>query len=408
MASNIQTSPKLLSHTYNQIALVYRDKGNNRLALEYFLKALHIEKEILKTNQYQPTLATTYNNIGEIYRQLDDYENASKYLHKALDIRLKGTVSTHTDLAAIYNNLGVVYQKQNEQKKALEAFEKALEIDTQVLGDNHESLAVTHNNISAIYRDMNDLARALYHLETALRTLLRSQAGDNHVDIAAIQYNIGMIQLTLGNHIKALKITQKALQNQLKILPESHEKLAHTYFLLSHICQKQQNKSTALEYIEKAVEIARISILLHNKCKFEVFQCQLDLLKNDQFHDGATFQEVRANFLYSPDNPDLQNCLLSNYYEELTQISPDDIERRLQLLNNMGSVYSKQENYSMAMKCFNEAIELYIQNQTSNRYFPQQLESSMIGVYYSMSRVYYRQENWTIRSIIWKRYLNWH
>ncbi|CAF2999377.1 unnamed protein product, partial [Rotaria sp. Silwood2] len=70
---------------------------------------------------------------------------------------------------------------------------------------------------------MNDLARALYHLETALRTLLRSQAGDNHVDIAAIQYNIGMIQLTLGNHIKALKITQKALQNQLKILPESHE-----------------------------------------------------------------------------------------------------------------------------------------------------------------------------------------
>ncbi|CAF3004063.1 unnamed protein product [Rotaria sp. Silwood2] len=243
---------------------------------------------------------------------------------------------------------------------------------------------------------MNDLARALYHLETALRTLLRSQAGDNHVDIAAIQYNIGMIQLTLGNHIKALKITQKALQNQLKILPESYEKLAHTYFLLSHICQKQQNKSTALEYIEKAVEIARISILLHNKCKFEVFQCQLDLLKNDQFHDGATFQEVRTNFLYSPDNPDLQNCLLSNYCEELTQISPDDIERRLQLLNNMGLVYSKQENYSMAMKCFNEAIELYIQHQTSNRYFPQQLESSMIGVYYSMSRVYYRQENWTM------------
>ncbi|CAF3004081.1 unnamed protein product [Rotaria sp. Silwood2] len=46
MASDIQTSPKLLSQTYNQIALVYRDKGDNRLALEYFLKALHIEKEI--------------------------------------------------------------------------------------------------------------------------------------------------------------------------------------------------------------------------------------------------------------------------------------------------------------------------------------------------------------------------
>jgi tetratricopeptide (TPR) repeat protein len=396
MATDLQTSPKLLSHTYNQIGLVYRDKGDKRLALEYFLKALHIEEQILKTNQYQPALATSYNNIGEIYSQLGDYENALKYLHHALDIRLKGTVSTHTDLAAIYNNLGVVYHKKRELKKALEAYEKALEIDIQALGNDHESIAVSHNNISAVYCEMGDLARALYHLETALRILLHSQAGEDHVSIATSQYNIGMLQLALGNSMKALKITHKALQNQLKILPENHERLAHTYFLLSKIYEKQQNKSTALEYMEKAVKVARISILPNNKDEYEVFQSQLDLLKNVQFNDGERFQQTGTNVCYTPDNPDLQDCLLSNYSEELTQTSSDDILKRLQLLDKIGSIHSKKENYPMAMKCFNEAIEIYIQNQTSNRFLPQELERPMALIYFSISRVYYRQENWTM------------
>ncbi|CAF4929879.1 unnamed protein product, partial [Rotaria sp. Silwood1] len=223
MATEIQTSPESLSYTYNQIALLYRDKGNAQLALEYFQKTLHIEEQILKTNQYNPVLATMYNNIGEIYAQLGDNENALKYLHHALDIRLKGTVSTHTDLAAIYSNLGLVYQRKRELKKALELFKKALEIDTQNFGTNHESLVVTHNNISSVYHEMHELLRAVYHSETALRILLHTQAGENHVALFKLQLNIGAMELELGNNIKSLKITKEALENQLKILPKNHE-----------------------------------------------------------------------------------------------------------------------------------------------------------------------------------------
>jgi len=112
------------------------------------------------------------NNIAEIYTHLGDDENAFKYLQHALDIRLKGTVSTHTDIAAIYNNLGHIYQRRNE-------FKKALEIDTQTFDDNHKSLALSHNNIGNIYQQINDLSKALYHIEIGLKVLLRSQARDN-------------------------------------------------------------------------------------------------------------------------------------------------------------------------------------------------------------------------------------
>jgi tetratricopeptide (TPR) repeat protein len=50
----------------------------------------------------------------------------------------------------------------------------------------------------------------------------------------------------------------------------------------------------------------------------------------------------------------------------------------------------------MAMKYFNEAIELYLENSTSTRFCALELETSIMAVYFSMSRVYYRQNNWTM------------
>lgn len=397
MATSIQTLPESLSYTYNQIAMLYQDKGDNHLALEYFQKTLHIEEKILKTNQYQPVLATMYNNIGDTYSRLGDNENALKYLHHALDIRLKGTVSTHTDLAAIYSNLGKVYQEKNDLKKALEIFEKALEIDIQTFGNNHESLATTHSNIGGVYRVMGDLNKAVYHFETALRILLRSQAGENHVDVSKLQYNLGMMQFTLGNNIKALKITQKALEKQLRSLPENDEHFAHIYLLLSGIYKKENNKTAALEYMEKAFEIARISILPYNKVAFQNFENQLNALKHGPcMNGGLGFVGVGGNFSCLPDNSDQQDSLLSTHYEELSRFKPDDILERINSLNTIGTIYSRKDNYHMAMKYFDEAVELFIKNQTCNRFFPQQLENPMVMIYFGISRVHYRQENWAM------------
>jgi tetratricopeptide (TPR) repeat protein len=311
-----------------------------------------------------------------------------------LDICLKGTVSTHTDLAAIYSNLGLVYHRKKELKKALEVLEKALEIDTQTFGNNHESLASTHNNIGMVYRDMDDLNRSLHHLETALRILLRSQAGENHVDVSKLQYNIGMIQFRLGDNTKALKITQKALKNQLETLPKNDEIIAHTYLLLSNIYSKENDKTTALEYMEKALQVARISMLPHDKLKFQTFQDHCDALKNNQYinSSSAKSQIGDANVFYSSDNPDR----LMNFDEELKKIPFDDIIGRFRLFNNAGSVYSSKENFPLAIKYFNEAISIFTKNQASDRYFLQQFEHLLVGTYFGVSRVYYRQQNWTM------------
>ena len=396
MATEIQKSPHSLSYTYNQIGLLYQEKGDYRLALEYFQKTLHIEEQILQTNKYGPVLATMYNNIGDTYDRLGETENALKYLHHALDIRLKGTVPTHTDLAAIYCNLGKVYQKKGELNKALEFLEKALEINTQTFGQNHESLAPTHSNIALVYLDMNDSKKAIYHAETALRILLRSQAGESHMDVSRIQYNIGMIQFQLGSHIKALKITHKALQNHLKRFSKNDRLFAHIYLLLSKIYQKEQDKATALEYMEKAMEIARVSILPHDKSTFQTFQAHLDSLKNNEYGSTAELEHISINMYGAPDSSDQQDYVLSNALDQLSETSSDNIMKRLKLLNTIAALYSKKENYQMAMKHLDDAVDLHLQNQSSNRFSALDLEMQMILIYFSGSRVYYRQSDWTM------------
>ncbi|UJR12639.1 hypothetical protein I4U23_016814 [Adineta vaga] len=374
-ALDIQKLPQSLSYTYNQIAMLYKDQGEKHLALEYFQKTLHIEEHVLKTNQYAPVLATMYNNIGEIYTQLNDYDNALKYLHHALDIRLKGTVSTHTDLAAIYINLGNLYQRINEPQRALEVLEKALKIDTNTFGNDHESLVVIHNNLSTVYIDMKDLPRALYHSETALRILLRSQAGENHIIISIVQLQIANIQLSLGNNIKALKIARKALDNQLKIFPENHEKFVHTYSLLSKIYMRKKDITSALEYMEKAVEIARIIILPKNPLKFQTLQHHLDLLKSNPDDSKLGYTEPNKTIICVPDDYDQQDHLLSNFRDELEQTSTCHIVKRLSLLST---------------------IELFSQNETCDTFCSENLEHEKSKIYFSIAQVYYRQQNWTM------------
>ncbi|CAF3396074.1 unnamed protein product [Rotaria socialis] len=402
MATDTDSSPDSLSYIYNQTAMTYRDQGDYCAALEYFQKTLHIEEEILKRSNYHPLLATMYNNIGEIYIRLGDDENGFKHLQRALDIRLKGTVSTHTDLAAIYNNLGLIYSRKNELKKALEMFEKALEIDTQTFDGNHESLALSHNNIATIYQQAANLSKALYHAETGLRIFHRSQARDNASLLVPHQCNLASIQYELGNNSKALNMAQKALKNQLGYLPESHESISETYHLLSKICIQKGDLPNALEYLEKSVDIARISILPKNKFKFEGLELELELLKKNGFNSGRTLSHMQC----APDQPDLQDRCIRQSIEKLELTSTDNILERINSLNTLISVNSRQGNFQMAMKYFEDATLLYTQNRSSDMLLQQKVEESMVSIFFSGSRVYYRQNNWTMSLEILKKSLD--
>ena len=169
----------------------------------------------------------------------------------------------------------------------------------------------------------------------------------------------------------------------------------HIYYYHKYVKNKN-DKLAALNYMEKSIEIARITILPYDKVKFQNFQRSVDLLRNKPSREGLGIIGLNGNVFCVPDNSDEHDRLLTSFCEELTHISADNIVERIHLLNSIGTIYSRKENYNKALKYFHDAVELYIKNQTSDRFFLEQLEHSMISTYFGISRVYYRQENWTM------------
>ncbi|CAF5217972.1 unnamed protein product, partial [Rotaria magnacalcarata] len=168
-------------------------------------------------------------------------------------------------------------------------------------------------------------------------------------------------------------MAQKALKNQLGYLPESHKSISETYHLLSKIYTQKGDLPNALEYLEKSVDVARISILPKNKFKFEGLELELELLKKNGFNSGRTLSHMQC----APDQPDLQDRCIRQSIEKLELTSTDNILERINSLNTLISVNSRQGNFQMAMKYFEDATLLYTQNRSSDMLLQRKVEESM-------------------------------
>jgi tetratricopeptide (TPR) repeat protein len=62
--------------------LVYDNKGDYDIALEYYEKALVIREKIL--GKKHPDTANIYNNIAEVYRSQGNYNSALELYQKSL------------------------------------------------------------------------------------------------------------------------------------------------------------------------------------------------------------------------------------------------------------------------------------------------------------------------------------
>jgi tetratricopeptide (TPR) repeat protein len=71
---------------YNNIAVLFKNKGEYEIALDGYLKCLDIELKTLDLDH--PHLAISYSNIAFILKSKADYFEALEFYQKSLDIRL--------------------------------------------------------------------------------------------------------------------------------------------------------------------------------------------------------------------------------------------------------------------------------------------------------------------------------
>ena len=237
---------------YNNIGVVYSNKGQDDNALEYYKKAREIREKVL--DPQHPYLATTYNNIGGVYHYKGEYDNALAYYKKARAIWEKVLDPLHPNLAAIYNNMGGLYKSKGQYDNALEYYKKAREIWEKVLDPLHPNLATIYNNIGLVYDNKGEYDNALAYYKKA-REIREKVLDPLHPDLATTYGNIGAVYNSKGEYDKALEYYNKAREIDEKVLDPLHPDLATTYNNIGMVYGNKGEYDNALGYYNKAREI---------------------------------------------------------------------------------------------------------------------------------------------------------
>jgi tetratricopeptide (TPR) repeat protein len=107
--------------------------------------------------------------------------------------------------------------------EALEYYAKTLAIRRDVLGERHPGTAGTYNNMAGIAYKQGRHAEALESYAKALAAIRRDVLGERHPDTAGIYNNMAIVFENQGRYAEALEYYAKALAIKLEVQGERHQ-----------------------------------------------------------------------------------------------------------------------------------------------------------------------------------------
>ena len=283
------------------IGQVYMDQGNYPIALDYLLQALRISEGTGNNID----IARDLTFIGTIYAEIGDDPNALNYYLQALkkheELKDKYWIAINLQsIAAIYNN-------ENEYAKALDYYSRVLKMSGGNVYSIYETLKdigdVYKNQSSAITDLQNDTAwvKAMDYYSRALK--IATEVDDPFT--AGLALN-GMGWLYLKKN--KLKEAEAALHKALQILKDqnSPEAIKDCYFNLSKLDSIKGDWKNSLVYFQLYTTIndslfnkkkSRLLTQIQIKYETDKKQGEIEILNKDNELKSLRIQQQAKNIL---------------------------------------------------------------------------------------------------------------
>jgi tetratricopeptide (TPR) repeat protein len=159
--------PDNLAEAYQNLAVVYSQKGDYTQALENYQQLSIIWKQSYGDDCFH--LIVCYTNIALIYQQQQNPSQALSYYYLTLSIMAKHNYSNEVSEAALYTNLGHVCTALQQYQRALGYYNVSLEIKSKLyLTSNPTVVAAIYKSIAFVYESMNNIQQARTNLEKAV------------------------------------------------------------------------------------------------------------------------------------------------------------------------------------------------------------------------------------------------
>ncbi len=230
----------LESKVLNNIGIVYKKIGDNKKALEYYLRSSKLINDSVKD-------ANTFNNLGLCYSDLNDFVNANKYFKISLRISKKS--NNRINEANTIGNIADIFYKQKNYILAKEKYLEAQKIYVSL--KNNFGYSYTTNKIGYCYYFLHDYKNAIKKSKISYDLSLKTKNIDN------------LLQSSKNLYLSYKQLNKK--DELVFYLEEYHEyyKKGQEAFYDKNVMKKQfeiefeQKKIQANLKFEKKIEISK-------------------------------------------------------------------------------------------------------------------------------------------------------
>lgn len=234
--------------------------GKLLLINDYYLQADYLARLVFDDQSFKdnPTLLASLAAVHHLLGSHDNKQNnhlaARLQFEQSLKIFLSFVPEDNQILSATYNNIGSMYYQDDEHDQAIIYHQKALQCQLKATSPDIDAIATYSGNIGAVYLDQKKYDQALFNYKRSLQILQQSTPGGESPAVAMIYDRIASVYWRMERPEDALPFYQKALQLELKYLPDDSHKISVSYFNLSTAYAKLNRLDEAIDAAEKSVQ----------------------------------------------------------------------------------------------------------------------------------------------------------
>ncbi len=281
-----------MARSYLNIASAYIDIPDYYKVIDFGFKSVQLYEAIGERSSF---LASALNNIGIAYERLKEFEKAMNYYQKALSIQKE--LGNRNEIAQLLNNISDVYVSEGELSKNPEErkskFMVALDNYTRTLdilegSDEKDLMATVYSNIGNVYWFLQDFTMALKFLNKSFDVYVDL---DSKSGIARSLNNFAKHYRLQNKATQSIHYASKALALADSISDAEQTQYACEYLSSSYYDLKQFEKSLFYykRYVEQKDKLTNVDgakKLVQEESRLE-FEKKEQLLKAEQDKQNA-------------------------------------------------------------------------------------------------------------------------
>ena len=298
-----------------KIALAYQKQKGYGKAIEYYQRALDLEKANKKPLHQQ---GETQKDIAFCYLMMQDYTKAKENYKKVLEIEKAD--SNKVEISETLEALAAICTENQEYKEAISYYQELLEY----YKDNLSALANTYNNIGYSYKKLGDTKKALENFNQSIKInqkIANQNKGNTSIRAVALM-NIGSTYINEDDFKGAKKYYEDALIIRRSQNNKVEEAKLYNFLAINEFLTNRNEN--ALDYVDKAIAIAERELGGVDKLKAQEVLIASYQIKANIYQQQQDLKEYQKNY---QKYLDLQKL----YQEEDIRQRQEMIEKQLEL-----------------------------------------------------------------------------